>query len=104
MRKAPLALIAALALAACGDSTPKQSAGSGKPIRMACTTPEQAGAKAQDITGKLVEARKQGSITNDQYAAYTNTLSDGLRAWSERQDLKAYCAALQRIVTDAGLQ
>lgn len=104
MRKAPIILIAALALAACGESTPKQSAGSSKPIRTACATPEQAGLKAQDITRKLAEARKAGTINQDQYVAFTNTMSDGLRDWAERQDLKAYCATLERIVADAGLQ
>jgi hypothetical protein len=104
MRNALTLLIAALALAACGDPAPKQSAGASKPIRMACTTPEQAGAKAQDITRKLAEARKAGTISQDEYVAYTSTLSDGLRAWAERQDLKAYCSTLERVVTDAGLQ
>jgi hypothetical protein len=99
-----LALLAALALTACGDSTPKQSAGASPPIRVACTTPEQAGQKAQDITRKLVEARKQGAITQDEYVAFNSTMSNGFRAWAERQDLKAYCATLDRIATDAELE
>jgi hypothetical protein len=94
-----------LALAACGDSAPQQgSSGTSPPMRTACTTPEQAGAKAQDITGKLVEARKTGAITQDQYVAFNTTMSNALLAWSEKQDLKAYCAALNRIATDANLK
>lgn len=94
-----------LALAGCGDSgKPKQSAGSSKPVRMACRTIDEAAMKAQDITRKLAEGRKQGTITQDEYIGYTNTVSDGLSAWAERQDLRAYCAALQRVVTDANLQ
>jgi hypothetical protein len=94
-----------LALAGCGDSgKPKQSAGTSKPVRMACRTIDEAAMKAQDITRKLAEGRKQGTITQDEYIAYTNTVSDGLSAWAERQDLRGYCAALQRVVTDAGLK
>ena len=93
---------ACLALAACDNSQPKQSAGQSPPVRAACTTPEQAGLKAQDITRKLVEARKQGKITPEQYASLNNTMSEGFRAWAERQDLKAYCSALSRVATDAG--
>ena len=47
---------------------------------------------------------QMGTLTQDEYIAYTNTVSDGLSAWAERQDLRAYCAALQRVVTDANLQ
>jgi hypothetical protein len=105
MNRVTPCLLACLLLAACGDSTPpKQSAGSSKPVHMACTTPDQAGLKAQDITRKLAEARKQGTMTPDEYIAFNNTLSDGLRAWAEQQDLRAYCATLERVVTDARLQ
>ncbi len=98
-------LFAALALAGCGDSTPRrQSAGASKPVRVACTTPDQAGQKARDVTRKLAEARKQGTITQDEFVAYNTTLSDGFIAWSERQDLNAYCATLHRIVVDAALE
>jgi hypothetical protein len=98
-------LVLSVAFAACGDSgKPKQSAGSSKPVRMACRTIDEAAMKAQDVTRKLAEGRKQGTITQDEFIAYTNTVSDGLGAWAQRQDLKAYCAALQRVVTDAGLQ
>ena len=103
MTRIALGILAAIALAACGESTPKQSAGASKPVRMACRTPDEAGMKAQDITRKLAEARKSGTITQDQYVAFNNTMSDGFRTWAERQDLRAYCAALQRVVTDAGL-
>ena len=99
------AIILALAVAtACGDQSARQNAGSSPPVRVACTTPEQAGLKAQDITRKLVEQMKQGLITQDQYTAFDITLSQGLSAWAERQDLKAYCAALDRVVQDAGLK
>jgi len=94
-----------LILTACGESTPPQgSSGTSPPMRTACTTPEQAGAKAQDITHKLVEGRKTGTITQDQYVAFNTTMSNALLAWSEKQDLKAYCAALDRIATDANLK
>lgn len=104
MKRFCVLIAACLAMAACDNSQPKQpAAGQSPPVRTACTTPEQAGLKAQDITHKLVEARKQGKITPDQYVVFNNTMSDGFRAWAERQDLKAYCAALNRVVTDAGL-
>lgn len=102
-----LSLIALVALAGCGESStpPKQTtAGQTPPLRVACTTPEQAGLKASDITRKLIEARTKGTITPDEYVAYNNTFSQGLRQWSETQDLKAYCATLDGIVKDAGLQ
>lgn len=95
--------LAMFVLAACGESTPK-SAGTSKPVRMACRTIDEAGMKAGDIQRKLAEARKQGTITQDEYVAYNNTVGEGLSAWAERQDLRAYCAALQRVVTDASLK
>jgi hypothetical protein len=98
-------VLAFLAVAGCGDSAPpKKSAGSSPPIRTACTTPEQAGLKAGDVTRRLVEAKKAGKISQDQYDAYNVTMGQGLRAWSERDDLAAYCNALNRIVVDAALQ
>ena len=97
-----LALLAVLSLAACGDSS-KTSTSKTPPVRVACTTPEQAGNKAADITRKLVEAKKQGTITQDQYIAFNNIMSSGFRAWAERQDLKTYCATLDRLVKDASL-
>ena len=103
MQRIALSLLVCLALAACGDgSKPKQSAA--KPIRMACRTIDEAAMKAQDIQQRLAEAQKAGTITKDEYAAHNSTLSDGFRAWSERQDLPGYCAALQRIVADTGFQ
>lgn len=105
MIKRGLILLAFLMMAGCGDGTPPtKSAGASPPVRTACTTPEQAGLKAASVTRKLVEAKKTGKITQDQYDAYNNTMGQGLRAWSERDDLVAYCAALNRIVTDAALQ
>jgi hypothetical protein len=99
-----LSILALLALAACGDSKPQQSAGTSKPIRVACRTIDEAGQKAQDIQRKLAEARKAGTINQDEYVAYNDTVGEGLSAWAERQDLRAYCAALQRVVTDSGLK
>lgn len=104
MYRIVICTLSALTLSACGDSAPKQSAGASKPVRMACRTPDEAGMKAQDITRKLAEARKAGTISQDEYVAYNNTMSDGLRIWAERQDLRAYCATLQRVVIDASLQ
>jgi hypothetical protein len=100
MNKQAICAAVILALAACGEQAPKQSS---PPVRVACTTPEQAGQRAQDITHKLVEARKQGKITPEEYAALNNTMSNGFRDWADRQDLKAYCATLDRVVKDAGL-
>lgn len=105
MTKPRLMFLVLLALAGCGDSSPpKKSAGASPPVRTACTTPEQAGLKAGDVTRKLVEAKKTGKITQDQYDGFNNTMGQGLRAWSERNDLAAYCNALNRIVADAALQ
>ena len=103
MSRKALPILAFLALTACGESAPQQKAGS-PPLRIACTTPEQAGLKAGDITRKLVEVKKTGTITQDQYDAYNRTMGEGLQAWSERQDLAAYCGALNEIVTGAGLK
>ena len=103
MSRKALPILVLFALAACGESTPQQKTGS-PPLRIACTTPEQAGLKAGDITRKLVEAKKTGTITQDQYDAYNTTMGQGLQAWSERQDLVAYCSALNQIATGAGLK
>lgn len=101
-RQTLTALVVLVATAACGDSTNKQTSGS--PVHMACTTPEQAGLKAADITRKLVEQKKQGTISPEQYATFNSTMSQGFTAWADRQDLKSYCAALNRVVKDASLQ
>lgn len=103
-RVALLAAFAAASLSACGDSSQKTSAAQSPPVRLACTTPEQAGAKAADITRKLVEAKKQGTITQDQYLAFNTMMSNGFRAWAERQDLRTYCLTLDQIVKGASLQ
>jgi len=97
------AIVILTALAACGDSSKKQVTTRSQPVLVACTTPEQAGLKAADITRRLVEEKKAGTISADQYTAFNNTMSAGLQAWADRQDLKAYCAALDRVVKDAAL-
>ena len=106
MRKVvPAALISTvlLGLAACDNSANKASTPASPPVRMACTTPEEAGKKAQDITRKLGEALTAKRITEDDYRALNVTLGNGFQAWSERQDLKAYCAALDKVVKDGWL-
>jgi hypothetical protein len=90
-----------LGIAACDN---KPATPPSPPIHMACTTPAQAGQKAQEITRKLGEAVTAKRISDDDYRAYNATLSTGLQAWGEKQDLKAYCAALDKVVSDAGLQ
>lgn len=92
-----------LALAACGEAPRKQAVTDSPPVRKACTTPEQAGMKAADITRKLVERRKSAALTADEYSAYNSMMSAGFRAWAEQQDLKAYCATLDRVVKEAAL-
>lgn len=71
---------------------------------MACTTPEQAGQKATDLTTKLAEAVTAKRMSEDDYRVHNATLRAGLRAWGEKRDLKAYCAALDKVVSDAALQ
>lgn len=43
-------------------------------------------------------------MSDDDYNANNATLRAGLRAWGEKRDLKAYCAALDKIVNDAALK
>ena len=93
-----------LVLAGCGDSAKKPAMPPSPPIRMVCTTPEQAGHKAEDVTKKLAEALSSKRISEDDYRGYNATLGMGMRAWSESHDLKAYCAALEKVVGDAALQ
>ncbi len=104
IRPGLLLAVTAISLAACGDASQKTSAAQSPPVHLACTTPEQAGAKAADITRKLVEAKKTGTITQDQYLAFNTIMSNGLRAWAERQDLRTYCLALDQIVKGAELK
>ena len=93
-----------LGLGACNDSTNKPATPPSPAIRMACTTPEQAAQKAADVTCKLSEALTAKRISEDDYRAYNATFGAGLRAWSEKQDLKAYCGALDKVVSDAALK
>jgi hypothetical protein len=93
-----------LGLAACGDSAKKPATPPSAPIRMACTTPEEAWHKAEDVTKRLAEAVSAKRISEDDYRGFNATIGSGMRAWSEKQDLKGYCAALEKVVTDAGLQ
>ena len=93
-----------LGVAGCGDNGTKPPTPPSPPIHMACTTPEQAGQKAADVTKKLAEAVTAKRISQDDYNAHNATIGTGLRAWSEKQDLKAYCAALDKVVTDAALR
>ena len=93
-----------LGLAACDNSANKPATPPSPPIHMACVTPEQAAQKAADITRKLAEAVTAKRISEDDYRAHNVTFGAGLRAWSEKQDLKAYCAALDKVVKDAALQ
>jgi hypothetical protein len=99
----PGAILLFLGVAACGDSS-KPAPPPSAPIRMACTTPQEAGMKALDVTRKLTEALDAKRITADEFRAFDATLGVGRRAWSERQDLKAYCGSLEKVVQDAKLQ
>lgn len=105
VRRAALLSTALLGLAACDNGSNKPPGPPASPaISMACTTPVEAGKKAQDITRKLGEALTAKRITDDDYRALNVTLGSGYQAWSERQDLKAYCAALEKVVNDGGLR
>jgi hypothetical protein len=98
-----LVLLSLSALVACGEAPKKQAATQEQQLRKPCTTPEQAGTRAAEITRKLVERRRADAITADQYAAYNNMMSAGFKSWAERQDLKAYCATLDRVSKEAAL-
>lgn len=74
------------------------------PFHVSCMNPQEAGLKARDITVKLGEALTAKRISDEDYRAYIATLNVGYSAWGERQDLKAYCAALDKVVNDAGLK
>lgn len=101
--RAAVILTVLVGLAACDNSSNKPPPAS-PPVSMACTTPAEAGKKAQDITRKLGEALSAKQISDDDYRALNLTLGSGFQAWSERQDLKAYCAALDKVVHDGGLK
>ena len=92
---------ALIALAACDN---KPAAPPSTPIHMSCMNPQEAGQKAREITIRLGEEVTAKRISNDDYRAYVATLNVGYEAWGERQDLKAYCAALEKVVRDARLQ
>lgn len=98
-----LVLLFLAAIPGCGEAPKKQAASQEATIRKPCTTPEQAGARAAEITRKLVEQRRKDAITADEYATYNSMMGAGFKAWAEQQDLKAYCAALDRISKDAAL-
>ena len=104
MRPSIIILVAALAtLSACGDSSKQQAASSSPPVRKSCTTPEQAGMKAADLTRKLIELKKQGTISAEEYSSLNGMMSNAFRAWAEQQDLKSYCTTLDRVSKAAGL-
>ncbi len=104
MRPSIIILVAALAtLSACGESSKQQTASSSPPVRKSCTTPEQAGTKAADLTRKLIELKKQGTISTEEYSSLNGMMSNAFRAWAEQQDLKSYCTTLDRVSKAAGL-
>ena len=98
-----VALCSALTLAACGEAPKKQAATEDRLVVQACTSPEQAGTKAANITRKLVERRKKSLMTDEEYARFNSMMSAAFQAWAETQDLKAYCAKLDMVATAAGL-
>lgn len=97
---------AVLGLAACDNSAqkPPTPPPMSPPIRVSCMNPQEAGLKARDITIKLGEALTAKRISDEDYRGYIAMLNVGFAAWGERQDLKAYCAALDKVVNDAGLK
>lgn len=101
------ALVLLAGLTACGEQADTSKTGNAAakapPVRVACRTPEEAGLKAAEITQRLVELRRQGALSAEEYAAFNSQMSAGLTAWSERQDLRTYCLTLHRIVTGAKL-
>ena len=103
MRTIIVLAVAFATLSACGESSKQQAASSSPPVRKACTTPEQAGMKAADLTRRLIELKKQGTISAEEYTSLNGMMSSGFRAWAEQQDLKAYCATLERVTQAAGL-
>jgi hypothetical protein len=102
--RAAAILVAVLGLASCDNSAKKPAAPPAAPIRMSCMNPQEAGLKARDITIRLGEELTAKRISDEDYRAFVATLNVGYQAWGERQDLKAYCAALDKVVNDAGLK
>jgi len=98
-----LAFCSFLVLATCGEPPKKQTAAEHLPARQTCTSPEQAGAKAAEITRKLVEQRRKSLMTDEEYANLNDMMSAAFKAWAETQDLKAYCGRLDRVATSAKL-
>ena len=98
-----LVLCAVFTLAACGEAPKKQTSAENRPVAPTCTSPEQAGLKAAEITRKLVERRKKSLMTEEEYAGFNNMMSAAFKAWAETQDLKAYCGKLDKVATAAGL-
>ncbi len=103
MRTIIILVVALATLSACGDSSKQQAASSSPPVRKACTTPEQAGMKAAELTRKLIELKKQGTISAEEYNSLNGMMSSAFRSWAEQQDLKSYCATLERVTKAAGL-
>ena len=95
---------AVFGLAACDNGPKKPTAAPASPIHMSCMNPQEAGIKARDITTRLSEELTAKRISDEDYRAYVATLNSGYDAWGERQDLKGYCAALDKVVNDAGLK
>jgi hypothetical protein len=98
-----LAFFSFLVLATCGEAPKNQPAGEKRPVAQTCTSPEQAGAKAAEITSKLVEYRKKSLMTDEEYARFNNMMSVAFKAWAETQDLAAYCSRLDKVATTAKL-
>ena len=94
---------AVFGLAACDNGAKKPTAPAVSPIQMSCANPQEAGIKARDITRRLSEELTAKRISDEDYRGYVATLNSGYNAWGERQDLKGYCAALQKVVSDAAL-
>lgn len=92
-----------LVLAACGEAPKKRTATEDRPARQTCTSPEEAGAKAAEITRKLVEQRRKSILTDEEYASFNDMMSAAFKAWAETQDLKAYCLRLEGVATSAKL-
>jgi hypothetical protein len=95
---------AVLSLAGCDNSATKKPAPASTAVHVSCANPQEAGLKARDITVRLGEELTAKRISDEDYRGYVAMLNVGYEAWGERQDLKAYCAALDKVVNDAGLK